>query len=398
MKSRFLNPTTAAGRHLWCMVVSLILLAPCYWQPRVGGEDIASRMDYSWVARSVESGKWQGMEVRRSGDVLFNLLLGGWVRLFGSEIGKRLTVCTVVLVFIWGAFAFIAAVSGKKPWHLLPCIAMLAYGWVFHMGFFNFYLSLGLCFWVLALVCEISPVRGALAIPLLALAYAARPLPVPWTVALAIYLWLSSHASPRIRHYVSAGALLAIIVAFFALGHTLYGGSPNTPVLPDAAIFDRKYDFILVGLLFAWSLLFLDLLRQEGARQIVSGSAFQICVLSTVAAVLLPATVLLPGFDRSVLYVAERMSLGVGVCICAMLGMARPRPLARWALIAVALVYFAFIYHDQRSVNSLQDSMEDTVADSLERSDQQSAVSNQLKLGAGGSFARFWGVPRNRVR
>jgi hypothetical protein len=31
-----------------------------------------------------------------------------------------------------------------SPWFLVPCLAMLTYGWVFYMGFFNFYLAAGL--------------------------------------------------------------------------------------------------------------------------------------------------------------------------------------------------------------------------------------------------------------
>ena len=65
------------------------------------------------------------------------------------ELGQRLAVSLAVLIFVWGALAFVSKVSGRRAWHLLPCLTMLAYGWVFHMGFFNFYLSLGLCFWAL---------------------------------------------------------------------------------------------------------------------------------------------------------------------------------------------------------------------------------------------------------
>ena len=35
---------------------------------------------------------------------------------------------------------------------MLTFIAMLAYGWVFHMGFMNFYLATGLSFWAFALL------------------------------------------------------------------------------------------------------------------------------------------------------------------------------------------------------------------------------------------------------
>ena len=88
--------------------------------------------------------------VNQTTNVLFDLLLGGLFQVFNAEFAQRIAVSLAVLTFAWGAFAFVSVVAGRRPWHLLSCIAMFAYGWVFHMGFFNFYLSLGLCFWVLS--------------------------------------------------------------------------------------------------------------------------------------------------------------------------------------------------------------------------------------------------------
>jgi hypothetical protein len=373
--SSFVSPwklwaATAAGRRVGCILASLVMLIPCYWQPRLHAADLSSRMDYGWFTQWIESGRWQGVTgLRQTTYALFDGLSAGWVRMFGAEIGERLCVSMIVLVFVWGAFAFVSVVSGQRPWHLLPSIAMLAYGWVFHMGFFNFYLSLGLCFWVLALVCDTSPRRCAMAVPLLVLAYTAHPLPVAWTLCLAVYLWLGRRGGERVRRYASAASLLLIVLCFFAAGRTVYGTGASHVALPAPAgqvwIFDSKYDFVLVGLLLVWGLLFLDLLRQWGARRIVSSAAFQICVISAAVVVLLPATILLPGFDHALVYVAERMSLGVGVCVCALLGIARPRAFERWALVAVALVFFVFVHRDERSFNSFQDQMQDTIAQTM---------------------------------
>ena len=46
---------------------------------------------------------------------------------------------------------------------------------------------------------------------------------------------------------------------------------------------------------------------------------------------------LVSGFQRSLVYLGERMSLGVGVCVCALLGAAAPRAIQRYAMIAVAI-------------------------------------------------------------
>ena len=120
--------------------------------------------------------------VPQTTNVLFDLMLSGLLRTFGAG-ARRISVSLAVLTFIWGAFAFVSVVAGRRAWGLMPVIAMLAYGWVLHMGLFNFYLSLGLCFWALALAWEWKPRRVAAAVPILIVAYAAHGLPVAWTVA-----------------------------------------------------------------------------------------------------------------------------------------------------------------------------------------------------------------------
>src|SRR5581483_869180 len=172
------------------ILASLLLLAPCYWQPRIQGGDLSSNLNNAWMTHWVESGGSQGlMFVHQTTNVLFNLILSALFHVFNAEFAQRIAVSIAVLVFVWGAFAFVGAVAGRKSWHLLPCIAMFAYGWVFHMGFFDFYLSLGLCFWILSLVWDPTPKRIGIAIALAMLAYLAHILPFLWTLGLVGYLW-----------------------------------------------------------------------------------------------------------------------------------------------------------------------------------------------------------------
>jgi len=63
----------------------------------------------------------------------------------------------------------------------MPVIAMLAYSGFSTWALFSLYLSLGLCFWVLALAWEWKPWRLAAAAPILALAYLARRCRCFWT-------------------------------------------------------------------------------------------------------------------------------------------------------------------------------------------------------------------------
>jgi hypothetical protein len=356
-------------RSRWLYVlVSLLLLAPCYWQPRIEAGDLSSHIYNAWLTQLIESGRIQGLQiVGQTTNILFDLMLSGLFKVVGPEAAQRISVSLAVLIFIWGAFAFAKVVSGRKPWQILPCIAMLAYGWVFHMGFFNFYLSLGLCFWALALLWEPNSRRIAAAAPILAVAYVAHALPVVWVVGLAAYIAIAGRLSPRLRTYLTAGAMLSMIVLHaIIVGRMVSNWSAHqitlTTGLDQVWVFDGKYYAVLVALLFIWAMMFLNLIHLSDARQVIGSMPFQLCVISAAAVFILPTSILFPGFHHALVYIAERMSLGVGICFCALLAGARPRRFERVAMMAIAVLFFGFLYRDERALNSFEDRMQDTVA------------------------------------
>jgi hypothetical protein len=356
-----------AGRMAY-VLASLLLLAPCYWQPRIQGGDLSSHMYNAWMTKWIETGGAEGLlMVRQTTNVLFDLMLAGLFRVFNAEFAQRIAVSITVLTFVWGAFAFVSAVAGRRPWHLLSCIAIFAYGWVFHMGFFSFYLSLGLCFWMLSLLWHPTPRRIAAAVPLGVLAYVAHALPLIWTVGLVAYLWMARRTSERVRACVTAASLLAMVGFHFWVGRSL--ATVLSPAqmrmaigLDQVWLFDGKYYIVLVGLLLIWGVMFLQEMHRFGARRLVSSMPFQICILSAMGVVLLPTTVLIPGLNHALVYIAERMSLGVGICVCALLGSVQPRVQVRYALFVVTLLFFGFLYGDERKLNAYEDGRQDTVA------------------------------------
>ena len=350
------------------VLVSLLLLVPCNWQPYLDAGDPSGQSYNSWLMRLIESGQAQGIQaVHQTTNLLFDLILSGLLKAVGSEAAQRIAVSLVVLTFVWGAFAFISAVSGRRAWHLMPVIAMLAYGWVFHMGFFNFHLSLGLCFWAMALAWEWKPWRLAAAAPILALAYLAHPLPVVWTAGLLAYLWLAGRTAPRTRAWIIAASLLVMLLLRALAGGTLIAEWSVQQIFITSGgdqswTFDAKYCVLLVGLLLAWGTLFLELVHLWGTRRLVSSIPFQICLISAAGVFILPVVLVIPGFDHALIYVAERMALGVSVCVCALVGAARPRVSVRYALFGMALLFFIFLYRDERTSNALEDRMQGDVA------------------------------------
>src|SRR5580658_2720515 len=127
---RYPDTVIAAARKSWrYLAASVLLLAPCYWQPRLQAGDLSSHIYNAWLVQLIESGRTTGLAVaRQSTNILFDLILSGLYRAVGAQAAQRVAVSVAVLTCVWGVFAFIAAASGRRPWGLKPAIAMLAYG------------------------------------------------------------------------------------------------------------------------------------------------------------------------------------------------------------------------------------------------------------------------------
>jgi hypothetical protein len=357
------TPVARPPAPLAYVVTSVLLLVPCCWQSRLQLGDLSSHIYNAWLAQLIESGRAPGLAiVPQTTNVLFDLMLSGLFKAFGAEAAQRISVSLAVLTFVWGAFAFVSVVAGRRAWGLMPVIAMLAYGWVLHMGLFNFYLSLGLCFWALALAWEWKPRRVAAAAPVLIVAYVAHGLPVAWTVALLAYLWLARRMTPRKRAILMAVSLAAMVAARAVVtGMMSYIWLPQQMVeitgTDQLWVFDGKYLVPFLGLLLVSVLLFVRLLGKSGARNVVSGLPFQIGVLSAAGVFIVPTRLQIPGYNHALVYIAERMSLAVGICLCALLAAAPMRAYHRYAMGVVALLFFGFLYRDEGALNAFEDRM-----------------------------------------
>jgi hypothetical protein len=345
-------------------LASLLVLLPCYWQARIQAGDLSSHVYNSWLAQLVDAGKLPGLVVaQQATNMLFDRILSGLFRTLGPDLAQRIAVSMAVLVFVWGAFAFVSAASGRRAWSLLPCIAMLAYGWVFHMGFFNFYLGLGLSFWGLALAWEMQPKRVAAALAVFVLAMLAHALACAWGLAFVAFLWAAKRMGEARLLQVTGVALGALIVAVIAVDTAwrTHWSSDQLKLVTGAdqvAVFDGKYDALFLALLAVWGLMLAELIRQRGRRQILLGLPLQFCVLSAAGVFLLPGGISIPGYRNNLVYITERMSLGVAVCICALLASAKARAWQQWCMAAVAALFFGFLFHDESALNAFEGRMQ----------------------------------------
>src|SRR6202789_1262163 len=142
------------GRH-WPRVfgISAVVLLPCFWHRHIEAGDLGSHLYNAWLAQLIEKGQAPGLYLATQfSNVLFDISLSPLANVFGFWIAEKVAVSACVLIFFWGVFALISAVTDEPQWILMPCIATLAYGYAFNMGFMNYYLSLGLASFSIAVL------------------------------------------------------------------------------------------------------------------------------------------------------------------------------------------------------------------------------------------------------
>ncbi len=350
------------------VVASIVALLPCYWGSYIQAGDLASHIYNSWLAQLVETQHLQGLTViNQATNVLFDLVMSGLFRTLGADLAQRIAVGLAVLIFIWGAFAFASQASGKRAWPVLPLIVLLAYGWTFHMGFFDFYLSLGLSFCALAAAWDPTPKRLAIAAAFLILAFLAHALAFAWGAAFVGYLAAAKYLGQARWTQLMLAALAALIVVRVAISSSwpsLWVGQQITLVTgaDQARIFDDKYMVLFLGLLAVWAMLLWETLRDRTAGPISRRLPFHLTALSAAGVLLLPDVIQIPGYRHSLVYIAERMSLGVGICLCAALAQAKFGRPQRWAIGAVTAAFFLFLFVDEHALNAFERRLAQTLA------------------------------------
>ena len=348
-------------------LVSALVVLPCWWQPLVQAGDFSSHVYNAWLAKEIEADRLPGLWLTsQRTNVLFDLLLGELTGLLGWRLGENAAASVLVLVFVWGAFALASAMSGRRAWPVLPSIAMLAYGWVFHVGFANFYLALGLCLWALALAWRGDIRQLALAVALLALAATAHLLPVTWAVSAAVYATAARALEARGRIVLGAAAIISIFVARLLLMTRF----PTLWALEQAFgltgtdqvwVYSAKYFVVSFFLLLFWTLLLLRRVEAEGGRPVLLGIPFQVYMLTAAVVVLIPTRVDLPQYEHALVYISHRMSLAAAVALVVCLAGARPSKWQLAGLTTLAALFFSFQFVDARALNELENRMTEAV-------------------------------------
>src|ERR1700757_1381569 len=149
----FSDAVSSLSKNIFAViVVSALLLVPCFWHSRIQAGDLGSHVYNAWLAQLIEHHQISGLTIASQwNNILFDVLLLHVANLAGFAAAEKIVVFFAVLIFFWGSFSFLSEVSGNPPWKLAPFLFVLAYGYVFHMGFMNYYFSIGLAFFALTL-------------------------------------------------------------------------------------------------------------------------------------------------------------------------------------------------------------------------------------------------------
>jgi len=357
-------------RFSWAisLLFSLVFLLPCFWQSRIQSIDLSSHIYNAWLASLIAQNQAPGLWIaRQSTNVLFDLMLAWLLPYFGAATAQRIAVGTAVLVFSWGAILLISRGRPRNGWFLLPSVAVLSYGFIFHVGFFNFYLGLGICFWYLAFFLSGKWQIRWLVTPLLVLAWLAHPLPVVWAAGLAVYTAVAERFPAQARVVLASVAVVVLLGAHFLLEvrYRCFWSIDQAWFVTGAnqlLLFDRKYTIPFALLLAAWVMLFWRLVKARRWRNILGDLAFQRWLLAAAAVVMVPSVIMFPQYALPLSFVSSRLSLAAGVLLLAMLVEVQLKRHEKAVLILSALVFFSFVFRDAQGLNRMEDQLDRVVA------------------------------------
>ncbi|MFZ0432576.1 MAG: hypothetical protein WAL86_07770 [Candidatus Acidiferrales bacterium] len=353
-----------AARHWWqLLLISLAMLIPCYWHQRLEAGDLGSHTYNAWLAQLIERGQVSGLAiVRLHQNVLFDLLLSGIAKFLPLLAAEKIAVSVVVLIFFWGAFALAAAASRRAPWMVIPFLAMFAWGWTLEIGFLNYYFSLGISFWGLAIFWRGTTLERLWIFALAPLALLAQGAGALWMLGGAAYIWAGERFPLRHQIWLLLAGAGGIFALRLWLYHRYIADPPSLPLYE----FSGADQLVLFGSRYWWpAVIFLALLLTsliagwiETHRDANYWKRFalaaQLLALVQAGVWLLPDGIHFPQFTAAYSLITPRLTMLSAILLCCLLAAVPPRAWRAAAFVALAGCYFAMLYRDTGIVNGME--------------------------------------------
>lgn len=306
----------------------------------------------------MEAGRGSGLVlVNQWSNVLFDLLLARLMLLTGVDWSQRIAVSICVLIFFWGLFAWIQSQS-RSAWTISPALMMLAYGRIFHMGFFNFYLALGLGFLSLALfrAQRAAPIIWASA--LLALSIFAHVLGTAIALSIAFILYLAGRTRPSVFACGTAAlAALMLSVQFWFPRLFItesFRISPAAFGLTQFLLYGPIFYVITIALYTILAMRFLLNAETLGFAAQFAMKESLLLVFSVLFAAVTPWGIFLPGVANALSYLDLRAGFIVMIALLLCVTSTRFQFTLWTALATVAVIYFVSLRIHLQKLDKLE--------------------------------------------
>lgn len=355
--------------------ISVSILVPCFWLPQIEAGDLASHTYNAWLTGLIREGKAPGLWLAsQTNNVMFDTALSRLGSVVGFGASEKIVVCVSVLIFFWGSFSLVSAVGERPAFFLVPLLMVLTYGWTFHMGFLNFYLSIGLACAGLAVLWRVKRLGYLYVVFFLPFIWFAHPLGLGWMLAVGGYMILIKQLDQRWHILVNAGALLCIFLVRVYLDanfETRGSIEPDYDLGMSQLLLAKRYNVIVLMIVFAtivclgihlWQMLSSGRRDVDVSQSNKSGRGpwqyfpwpLQLYVASVMALLILPDAIMLPKYPFPVNYITSRFSIVTAIIACCALTGLRTRQLFGLLTGVIALLYFSFVYHDERKFYELE--------------------------------------------
>jgi hypothetical protein len=342
------------------VLLCLIVIVPCVWQPRVHSLDLASHTYNAWLTSVIQRTPVSGIVASSTArtNILFDLLLGVIGKKTGFAAAETIAVVIAVLVFFWGTFSLIARINGRLAWASIPLLLMLTYGLIFRLGFFNFYLATGLCTAAASMWKAFAWKRIAFIVILVLASVSAHPMPAIYAASAGIYVLIVERLKPRLRIAV----LFAAAVLVIALSRTLVARFPTSwsldwlftlSTLISFSGFDQLWIYgdryvLLAFTAFAFALA--GVLSRFRVVAADSQSIIHLLALNALLMAVFPSAIQFPGHPASLSFIPERISLFSAILVC---GLTAKLPSKHWAnagLGMISILFFALTISDDMAL------------------------------------------------
>ena len=239
---------------------------------------------------------------------------------------------------------------------------MFAYGWTFESGLMNYYISLGLSFWALAIVLSGRGWQRALAAAFLPLIWMAHPAGVAFVIAAGAYIGVAEILPPsrQLVLVALAGSLLLFARLYLSARYSVtdvglpfyfYNG------LDQLLLYGPQYLLLAILLLaVVVGCMASGAAHRSNTRELWAASRLplELYVITILAARLVPNDIYLPQYNLPLGAISARLTSVSAVLLCCVLGTTKPRKWVLAGFATVAALFFLFLFRDTGTLNRME--------------------------------------------